>query len=83
MGPRFVEPQEDGSDLNISSNRCPLPEIPVLVIHSFVGHALQEPEPGRQNCFRKTGRVSLCSLKTVNTNGSGLGQESPQKSGMS
>lgn len=42
----------------ISSSRCPLPEIPVLVIHSFVGHALHRA-CARQADLLQEGRKGL------------------------
>ena len=64
--------RKNGSDLNASSSRCPLPEIPVLMIHPVVGHT-QQRACSRQANLLQEGRkgLSLCSSKTVNTHGFG------------
>lgn len=56
--------RKNGSDLNASSSRCPLPEIPVLMIHPIVGHT-QQRACSRQANLLQEGRkgLSLCSLK--------------------
>lgn len=65
--------RKNGSDLNASSSRCPLPEIPALMIHPVVGHAPAESllQAGKFASGRQEGSLSLCSSKTVNTHGFG------------
>ena len=65
--------RKNGSDLNASSSRCPLPEIPALMIHPVVGHAPAESllQAGKFASGRQDGSLSVCCSKTVNTHGFG------------